>query len=128
MEQKDPRKRAAASLLAQGGNQAKAAEAAGVARSSVMRWLTTPEFKALVQEYRDRPDQDRPQTLEDLVPEAHQLLANALRNDGSVSAARAKLALDILKAAAIAERTTPEGRQGSLSARLQELTDQVESD
>lgn len=124
----DPRKAAAAKILSQGGRQSTAAGAAGVARSSVLRWLKEDDFCDLVQGYRDHPDQDRPKTLEDLVPEAHALLAEAMRNDGSVSAARAKIALDILKAAEVTARSSDLGSKGGLAARLEALDDSGSSD
>jgi len=108
----DPKRKQAAEILASGGTQADAAKAVGVNRSTVMRWLKDPEF---VESVDGRSDAAGGLTM--LVPEALLLLQQAL--SGDVSAARARIALDVIKAAA---GLNPVGAaEGTLISRIAEL-------
>jgi transposase-like protein len=129
MAASDLRKTAAARVLAQGGNQSKAAEAAGVARSTSFRWFATEEFKQLILEEREKLDrEENPETLESLVSLAHKQLKDSLTGTSSVSASQAKIALDVLKAAESQARSSEVLGKSSLAARLEELDDRGTSD
>lgn len=90
----------AVGVLARGGSQAEAARAAGVNRSTVLRWLDEPEFIAALTAASHGASQNAASGLGDLVPQAVAILQGALDGTTGVSAARARIALDIVKAAA----------------------------
>ena len=120
----EQQKKQAATALANGQSQAQAAKAAGVNRSTVLRWFNDQSFVALIEEERERiasmpegPDH----SLESLVPDAHALLARALSGQ-SVPAGQARVALDVLKAAAA---LTPVG--GNLTTSLEERLAHLDS-
>lgn len=96
-------------------------------RSSVFRWQTDPAFVDLIAEERAKLDLiENPLTLESLIPEAHAMLKEALEGGSSVSAARAAIALQVLKAASTVTRDAASA--GSLESRLAALGDTQESD
>jgi len=112
----DEKKRKAIEVLVGGGTQAQAARAAGVNRSSIIRWLANPEFVEAITEHD--LTQGASIGLNSLVPEALRLLKQAL-DDDDVHAPRARIALDIVKAAA---GLAPAGADtGTLLSRIAEL-------
>ena len=113
----DPRKKTAAESLAAGSSQAEAARQAGVNRSTVLRWLDDPEFQALLQEVD--PSSDALTGLGVLVPKALEMLNRAMTT-GDIPATKARVALDIVKAAAGLKQGDP-GGESSLAQRLQQL-------
>lgn len=96
----DLRREAAASMLAQGAKPADVARQIGVHRSQITRWQKDPEFQALVQAGAGEASEEAVTGLSMLVPEALKLLEQALRGEGKVTAQRARVALDVVKAAA----------------------------
>ncbi len=110
------RREQAAGLLRQGVSQAQAARQVGVDKSTIGRWLKDPSFVALVQ----TPDYQAEAAtgLADLVPKALELLESALAGE-SIPANKARVALDIVKAAAVAGRADSSG--GELARRIAEM-------
>jgi len=111
----EPNRDAAAKVLAAGGSQAAAAKAASVNRSTVLRWLEDADFADAA-----KPDlgDSATQGLADLVPKALELLERAM-NKGDVPATKARVALDIVKAAANLKQAETGG--GTLVERLREI-------
>lgn len=119
VQQNEPQRRKAAKALALGKNQSRAALEASVNRSTVLRWLDDQAFCEMVEEEKAALDAPADYSLDNLVPAAHELLKNALEG-GKVAASQARIALDVLKAAA---SLTPaeKGTVTSLESRLAEL-------
>ncbi len=119
----DEPKVVAAGALRQGASYAKAAEAAGVHRATVIRWAKDPEFAELVEaDPTDDVAQAALAGLADLVPKALKLLDVALEPDSKISGQAAKNAIDVIKAAtAIRKQSVETGGSGTLEARLAAL-------
>ena len=118
MEVLDARKHEAAKLLAARKSQSETARALGVNRSTIGRWQLEQEFVELVQRYRSDESEIADQGLAMLVPQALKLIEEALAGK-DVSAARARVALDVIKAAA--SITKEEAGTSTLETRLAEL-------
>lgn len=114
----DVRKHKAAKLLAARRSQAQTATELGVNRSTVGRWQMDPEFQGLIEQYTTDESEQAATGLSMLVPQALKLIEEAL-NGKEVTAARARVALDVVKAAASV--TKEEAGASTLEARLAEL-------
>lgn len=118
----NPKRRLAASALVRGATQAEAGREAGVNRSTVKRWLVDPAFQELISEIEEDFEEivaAQGASLSRLVPEAYALLEKALRGDAAIPAAKAAIALSVLKAAAISSEG--EAGESPLEKRLAEL-------
>jgi len=105
--------------LLDGWSASEVAAELGINRSTVSRWMKNdPEFVAALSGNKEISESARG-GLADLVPRALSLLEQALQND-NISASRATVALNVVKAAAslgaAAEKT-----EGTLAARLAEI-------
>jgi flagellar motor switch protein FliG len=88
-------------------------------RATIHRWLKEPEFIALIDQFRAEIVAES-QTLESLVPKAFNTLESLLNGDSGVSASTARVALDVLKAAAQVRNASEQG-ETSFEQRLREL-------
>lgn len=118
----------AARALAQGFSQAKSAAEAGKDRSTIKRWLKDPAFLDLLQEQKEllaAPDPleaSAEKGLGSLVPQAIELLEQALSGAGTVSATKARVALDIVKTAAtLRHEETAADAPSSLASLIEKL-------
>ena len=82
-----------------------------------MRWKSDPDFEALLDEVAE--EETTEQSLASLVPKAYLLLERALAH-GDVAAAKARVALDVLKAAASLQGQEEEG-ESTLAKKLAEI-------
>lgn len=126
----DPRRKKALERLSAGDRIGKVAADLGVHRSTIARWVKNdPEFAATLNPSEDELADRARGGLSTLVPQALELIELALRGDGAVSAARARVALDVIKTAASFDRSEAIGT-GTLAERLHELDagDDRESD
>lgn len=99
----------AAEVLAGGGTQAAAAREAGVDRATVGRWLKDDEFRALVSQARGASQAEAAGGLSGLVGPSLKLLEDALFGEVPVPITKARLALDVVKAAASIEKGSEAG-------------------
>lgn len=127
MTASDARRIKAARSLAEGKSQATAARESGVNRSTIKRWLQDPTFQDLLLEQKelsagpDALEAVAERGLGALVPQAIALLQQAI-TDGDVPAAKARVALDIVKAAATLDKGGgAEGVSGSLASIIERL-------
>lgn len=119
---------AAARSLAAGKSQAAAARDAGINRSTIKRWLQDASFQDLLREQRSLLDEPAPldetaeKGLGSLVPQAIAVLEQALSGETTVTAAKARVALDIVKAAAtLHSDEAADGAPSSLAAIIEKL-------
>lgn len=123
----DP-KHLAAEALAAGLSNNQASKRAGVNRSTVGRWLEDPDFQALVEELRGSQALEALSGLSSLVPAALKILQDALSGDSDVSAARAGVALNVVKAAASLSKGDEGAGESTLESRIKELDGRLKSD
>jgi hypothetical protein len=106
-------KQRAARALAHGSSKAAAARTAKVNRATIQRWMDDPEFQDLVLEERELLAEPAPveeqaiKGLSDLVADALVLLKEAMTGK-EVTAARARIALDVIVKAASLEGKSAE--------------------
>ncbi len=114
----EARKEEALALLLSGLNNAQTAKQIGVNRVTVGRWIKDdPEFAAALDPELAEKARGG---LRELVPQALKILEDALTPGGNVTAARAKVALDVIKTASSIS-TSEEKITGTLAARLAEI-------
>jgi len=117
----NPKRVAAAQVLATGGTKAEAARFAGVDRATVSKWVKNPAFILLVEKIKPELSETAVKGLHDLIPQALSLLKDSLGADSEITGSRARIALDIVKAAAsIAQTETADGPT-DLERRLAQL-------
>ncbi len=124
----DLKRQKAARAIAAGASQAAAARESGTHRATIKRWLDDPEFSELVAQYREEPkDPEAPEAtaakgLADLVTDALVLLKEAMTGS-EVSAARARVALEIVVKAAAMSGTEGGGEAAATWASMIEELD-----
>ena len=118
----NPNWKPAATILALGGSRADAARAAKVKGSTITKWFKIPEFVDYIEQIKPELADLAVSGLTDLVPKALDMLKLSLEGEG-IPAARARVALDIIKAAASVNNSskTEQGSSGNLERRLAEL-------
>lgn len=108
----------AADALAAGLSKAEAARQAGVDRATLTRWSREPAFQEAVDAARPDLAEQATKGLSDLVPQALQVIEDALTGK-KVTAQMARVALDTVKAAANISGAK-EG-EGTFLAKIREL-------
>ena len=115
----DERRQQAARALAAGANQASVARELGVDRATIGRWRKDPEFQAYVASVSAEASEEAVSGLTILVPQALRLIERALSGE-DVPATRARVALDVVKAAASIDKGSG-GGSSAFEERLREL-------
>ncbi len=114
----DVKRQQVADLIREGVSQAEAARRVGLDKSTVHRWVKAGLPAQVAQPAQDLQS-EATTGLADLVPQALKLLEEAL-SGGSVPAVKARVALDIVKAAASVGIVG--GREGDLAKRVAEAS------
>lgn len=125
-ETPNPKQVLAAESLATGATKAQAARNAGVNRATVTKWSQSAEFLSLVEAVKPGLAGEAVTGLHQLIPQSLQLLQGALEGS-DVSVTRARIALDIIKAAAGIAQDKADAGPTDLERRLAQLDTEPDS-